>query len=285
MYAVEQTVGDWIVYYRPGRQNAQVYFAVAKISHIEPNLQTPGNHLAVIAPHSFLEFDADVSRVRQDGTPWESALAGQDGRILKSGGRRTEAVRLLPDNEFAAIVNAGLPPDLEVAEASLYEAQPQLGALAEADAIFERPVIERLTRRPYRDIAFRRKVRNAYDNRCAMSGLGLRNGGGRPEVQAAHIRPVEENGNDTIRNGLALSATLHWMFDRGLVSVNPDLGDPFILISENKVPRDVVDRLIVPDRMLRLPKEKKHWPDPSYLRWHKENRFGQGSVDGLFPKR
>jgi len=55
-----------------------------------------------------------------------------------------------------------------------------------------------------------------------MSGLMLRNGGGRPEVQTAHIRPVESRGSDSVRKGLALSGTLHWMFDRGLISVADD---------------------------------------------------------------
>ena len=58
----------------------------------------------------------------------------------------------------------------------------------------------------------------AYDARCAITGLKLINGGGRAEVAAAHIRPVEANGPDIISNGIALSATAHWMFDRGLIS-------------------------------------------------------------------
>lgn len=119
---------------------------------------------------------------------------------------------------------------------------------------FERPVIERLTSRPYRDVAFRRKVRAAYDYRCAISGLRLRNGGGRPEVQAAHIIPVERQGSDAVHNGLALSGTLHWMFDRGLLSVAEDLT---ILVSRNKVPLEVVERLIVPGGKLRLPVEQR----------------------------
>ena len=43
------------------------------------------------------------------------------------------------------------------------------------------------------------------------------NGGGRAEAQAAHIQPVAENGPDSLRNGVALSSTFHWMFDRGLI--------------------------------------------------------------------
>jgi putative restriction endonuclease len=135
----------------------------------------------------------------------------------------------------------------------------------------------RLTRRKFRDVAFSRKVREAYDYRCAMSGLRLRNGGGRPEVQAAHIRPVERDGSDSVRNGLALSGTLHWMFDRGLVAVAED-GET-ILISHNKVPSDVADRLIGPRGKLFLPANPHHAPHPENLRWHRENVFGQMAVE------
>jgi putative restriction endonuclease len=113
-----------------------------------------------------------------------------------------------------------------------------------------------------------------------MSGLRLRNGGGRPEVNAAHIRPVERQGSDAVRNGLALSGTLHWMFDRGLLSVAED---HTILVSRNKVPTEVSDRLIVASRRLVLPKDQRDWPHPENLKWHRENVFGQISLDGPSP--
>jgi putative restriction endonuclease len=146
---------------------------------------------------------------------------------------------------------------------------------------FDRPVTERLTRRAYRDVAFRRKVREAYGYRCAMSGLMLRNGGGRPEVQAAHIRPVKDRGSDAVRNGLALSGTLHWMFDRGLISVAEDCET--ILVSHNKVPGDVVKRLLPPDSKLIAPKDPRHAPHPLNLRWHRENIFGRTQQDEPTP--
>ncbi|MBL3567901.1 HNH endonuclease [Rhodovulum visakhapatnamense] len=183
--------------------------------------------------------------------------------------------------EFARIVDLGLPQDLERLEEARYDPPGSGDGLAEPAAAFARPVLERLTRRPYRDVAFRRKVRDAYDYRCAMSGLRLRNGGGRPEVQAAHIRPVERQGSDPVRNGLALSGTLHWMFDRGLVSVAED-GET-ILVSRNKVPGDVVARLIRPEGRLIRPADPRNLPHPANLRWHRENVFGQVLADGPAP--
>jgi len=33
---------------------------------------------------------------------------------------------------------------------------------------------------------------------------------------------VEHRGPDSVRNGIALSGTVHWMFDRGLLSIDDD---------------------------------------------------------------
>lgn len=192
----------------------------------------------MIEPGTFLAFDQEVPRLL-DGRPLEAALTEPDG-TPKKGGSVQLAVRRLPEMDFARIINLGLPQELERIEATRYAPQP--AQFTEGAGMFESPVLERLIRRPYREAAFRRKVREAYGYRCAMSGLMLRNGGGRPEVQAANIHSVESRAV-TLRNGLALSGTLHWMFDRGLISVADDCET--ILVSHNKVPRDVVGRLLV----------------------------------------
>ena len=271
--AVAEGVGDWVVYYEPVKAGPRGYFAVAKIARVIPKTGVEGRYMALIEPGSYLPFDREVPRLR-DGRPWEAALTGLDGGPA-AGGAVQLAVRRLTEAEFAEIVRAGLPADLEAVEARRYEP-----GVAEPVVPFERPVIERLVSRPYRDVAFRRKVREAYDYRCAMSGLRLRNGGGRPEVNAAHIRPVERQGSDSVRNGLALSGTLHWMFDRGLLSV---ADDGSILISRNRVPREVADRLVVSTGRLVLPRDQRDWPHPENLRWHRETVFGQVSLEGPSP--
>jgi putative restriction endonuclease len=267
--AALEAVGDWIVYYEPVKAGPRGYFAAAKIAQVIPKPGAAGRFLALIEPGTFLPFDREVPRLVR-GSPLEAALMEADG-TPKKGGAVQLAVRRLPDADFARIVNLGLPQDLERMEAIRYD--PQADSFAEGAQIFERPVIERLTRRPYREVAFRRKVREAYGYRCAMSGLMLRNGGGRPEVQAAHIRPVEHQGSDSLRNGLALSGTLHWMFNRGLISVADD--NETILVSHNKVPGDVVGRLLAPNGKLLRPQNAKDAPHPENLRWHRENVFGR----------
>lgn len=275
--AVREAVGDWIVYYEPVKAGPRGYFAVARIERVIPKPRHEGRFLALMAPGSFLPFDGTVPRLIE-GRPLEAALAEPDG-TPKRGGAVQLAVRRLPEAEFARIVDLGLPPGLEEAEASRYDPRP---AGLDAPVVpFQRPVVERLLRRPYREAAFRRKVREAYGYRCAMSGLGLRNGGGRPEVQAAHIRPVERQGSDWVRNGLALSGTLHWMFDRGLVSVAEDCET--ILVSHNKVPGDVIARLLTPGGRLLSPADPRDRPHPANLKWHRETVFGQVTVADSAP--
>ncbi|MGO8534173.1 HNH endonuclease [Rhizobium ruizarguesonis] len=81
----------------------------------------------------------------------------------------------------------------------------------------DRRIISQVVQRPFRDRAFSTAIKAAYHDTCALTGIKLFNGGGGSEVQAAHIRPVADGGPDSVRNGLALFATVHWMFDRALI--------------------------------------------------------------------
>ena len=72
-----------------------------------------------------------------------------------------------------------------------------------------------------RGTAFRSSVRYEYDTLCAVSGIGLRTPSGLVEVEAAHVVPLKHGGSDDIRNGLALTSTLHWAFDLGLFGIQP----------------------------------------------------------------
>jgi putative restriction endonuclease len=121
-----------------------------------------------------------------------------------------------------------------------------------------------------RDRIFRRIVLRAYSERCAVSGLKLINGSGRAEVAAAHIRPVESNGPDIVSNGIALSGTVHWMFDRGLLSLSDDLQ---ILISRHANDPDGIRNLINKSGYALAPSHAFERPHPHFLRWHREHCF------------
>ena len=51
-----------------------------------------------------------------------------------------------------------------------------------------------------------------------------------------------------------------------------------LLVSRNKVPAEVTDRLLRADGRLLLPDDPRDAPHPENLRWHRENVFGQTSA-------
>jgi putative restriction endonuclease len=254
-----QTVGDWIVYYEPRRNGGrQVYFAAARVVGIDPDPNHADHFYARII--DYLEFPSPVPFRTRDRY-MESGLRMPDGSV--NAGLFQRAVHLIPDPEYELIVQVGLH-----AERAANSDTPEL-MVAESPAEYARPRVETLVNRPVRDEAFQKVVRAAYDSTCAMTGLQLINGGGRCEIEAAHIRPVEKDGPDSPRNGLALSRTCHWMFDHGILSVDDD---GKILMARRLV-SDQVKRMLNPDGRIRLPEVRLVRPHSQFLRYHRENVF------------
>jgi putative restriction endonuclease len=271
---VEAAVGDWVIYYEPRRTSVdlssrggrQAYFAAARVRSVVPDPSKDDHFYAMIS--DFLEFDKAVP-FQEGGRYYESALERDDGKTNKGAFGR--AVRGLGDLEFEAILQAGFAKVLdEVAPRKRSEPSGERAYLvAEDTAEYERPIVERVVARPFRDAAFAAAVKSAYNETCAMTGLRIINGGGRAEVQAAHIRPVAAGGSDSVRNGLALSGTVHWMFDRGLISVDEDHS---ILVAKDKMP-DTALRLIREERRLILPERFDAHPHREVLRYHRDTIF------------
>lgn len=255
---IEQAVGDWIVYYEPRRSTGalssrggrQSYFATARLLRIEQAPVMENHYYAFVS--NYLEFDHPVP-FKEGHHYYESGLQRADGETNKGAFGR--AVRVIPDSEYDRIMQAGFTKTLSTEPE---EIKP-----------FERPVIERVVSRPFREAAFAVGVKAAYNDTCAMTGLKIINGSGRSEVQAAHIQPVSENGPDSPRNGVALTGTVHWMFDRGLISIDDDYS---ILVAKDRLP-DAAVRLLNQDLRLLLPSKEDIRPHKHYLRFHRENVF------------
>lgn len=266
---VTACVGDWVIYYEPRKVlGTRGYFAVAKVQEIIPDPRTPTMYFALIESGSYLDFANPVPFSDQENII-EKGLLNSDGRI---SGRAQWAVRPISTVDFNRIVDLGLAendaalPRIDPAESSLSLQEEQTPFAYEQD----RGRVTYLGSRIVRDRVFRRVVLRAYDQRCAVTGLRLINGGGRAEVEAAHIRPVEASGPDIISNGLALSGTAHWMFDRGLISVAENLQ---ILISRQANDIESVRSIINKSGCLLTPDRVSDRPHPHFLQWHRENRF------------
>ncbi len=250
---MQRCVGDWIVYHETSRAGGRrAYLAVARVLRIEQDPVDVTRAYAIMG--EYFDLAEPVGLRRSDGRHHESRLHQDDGSTNR--GLRQRAVREISDDDFLAIVGAGCP--------------------AMDDSASDRPQRDLIKGdRLRRDPAFRAAVRRAYDSTCAFTDLRIVNGGGRAEVDAAHIRPVGDNhrGPDSVRNGLALSKTVHWLFDRGIVAVSDDYR---ILESPGRLP-DRIRPLLRQDGVIRLPVRRSEWPAPTYLHYHRamfEDEYG-----------
>lgn len=264
-------VGQWIIYQAPKSSDGGKYVAVARVEQIDAGSASADWVVAQIARGSYLEFGRAVPFQDESGIV-EHGLLNADGRL--DGDRAARLVRALSDADFNRIVELGLVTEEETLPRNEEEDAPTPQVFAEAQSPWEGPVdrATMLVNRKVRNRQFRERVLAVYGSRCALTGMKLINGGGRAETQAAHIMSVEAGGPDKVNNGIALSGTVHWMFDRGLISLS-DSGD--ILLSHGINDREGVERLLHPDRKARFPTAEAHRPHPRYLHWHRQ-AFGYG---------
>lgn len=256
----ESTIGDWIIYYEPRRTEGQTssaglqaYFAVAKVERITPDQENIGHYYAHLS--NFLSFDSPVP-FREGNHYFESRLRKDDGTTNKGAFGR--AVRNITDSEYRLILQHGFTK-------SLNEIDPEENIHTSED----RPIYEQLIKRPFRDRAFRKTIKSAYDQTCAVTGFKLVNPRGNSEVEAAHIKPVEFQGPDSPRNGIALTRTAHWLLDNGLITFEDNLN----LVVSDKVPSEIGARLFTSPRRATPPNDSSLSPHPYFLRWHRENTF------------
>jgi putative restriction endonuclease len=259
-----QLIGDWVVYMEPVKAGRKGYHAVAKVERITPDPSSPGMHLAIIDPTSFLDFDHNVP-FQSGGDYPERSVLNEAGNV---SGRAQSAVRPIPAEDFNRIVELGLDMHDELLPRS--DAEATSVAEEQVPYEFEQDRVQMLTKRTVRDRIFRTRVLKAYDRRCAFTGFQFINGGGRAEVEAAHIKSVQDKGPDVVQNGLALSGTVHWMFDRGLLTLADNAE---ILLSNHINDVDGVRKILLPSRRARFPDNAYDEPDRAFLRWHREHCF------------
>lgn len=265
---VSPCIGDWIIYYEPSKvRDTRGYFAVAKVADVVPDPTANDMYLALIEPGSYLDFVNPVPFNSPAG-PIEQGVLNEEGKI---SGRAQAAVRPLSNADFNRIIDMGLADD-EAFLPRVDQLDENLVREERTPFVFEveRDRVANLGSRLVRDRLFRRRVVQAYDARCSITGLKLINGGGRAEVEAAHIRPVERGGPDIITNGIALSGTVHWMFDRGLIGLGDDLE---ILISRQANDPDGIRGMINRNGFAIPPTRALERPDPGFLAWHREHCF------------
>lgn len=122
---------------------------------------------------------------------------------------------------------------------------------------------------------FRAGITNAYARTCAITGESTL-----PVLEAAHIRPVSEDGTHTLTNGLLLRSDFHKLFDAGLVTVTPDYTT---VVSDQIKARwfnGKAYNTLHGQPLRSLPGRIADRPDPEQLRWHNDHCFERGPLLG-----
>lgn len=160
----------------------------------------------------------------------------------------------------------------QVLSDDLIETALQLEALEEWSPFVEEERAIYKVSTAKRDAAFRKIVLENYENTCAVtrSKFNFRK---LIEAQAAHIISKEVNGTDDPRNGVAMSHTTHWAFDRGLFTIS----DQYEILVHPKVADAESNNFGLLDlngQSILLPEDESRRPHQDALLWHRKEVFG-----------
>ena len=115
--------------------------------------------------------------------------------------------------------------------------------------------------------AFRVMVTDAYERRCVVTSERTL-----PVLEAAHIKPYSLAGQHDVSNGLLLRSDLHTLFDRGYVTVAPDMR----LRVSRRIHEEFEngrDYYALDGRDVRLPVAPHESPSRDLLEWHADTVF------------
>jgi putative restriction endonuclease len=128
-----------------------------------------------------------------------------------------------------------------------------------------------------RDARFRIRVVHGYLFTCALTGHRLVTASGASLVEAAHIHAFADSRSNDPENGLALSRNAHWLFDKGLWTVETKRKNEFLI----RVATEQFDESspfghslkLFDGRPLFFAPETRLRPNFEYFAWHREKRF------------
>jgi putative restriction endonuclease len=164
---------------------------------------------------------------------------------------------------WPVFVTAWNPADLSVqieVGTRITEAPPSEST---ASREIERHYATRLTKQRLHQSAFREMILDAYDDRCAVSGLPVRR-----LLQAAHIMAdAEIEGIAAVRNGIALSTIHHAAYDAHLLGINPDgvvsVSEKLMSVADGPILEQGFKSLV--GSRIHFPGTKSDWPDRDLL--------------------
>jgi putative restriction endonuclease len=218
---------------------------------------------------SLAELRARVERFRKIGTSAEDYSIGCI--LLEQPFFLDEARWVAAPADWHSNIVQGKRYDLSIGEGRRIwlELQARLGTVAPQVAEPPSPrygepiqVLPRLGQGSFRVV-----VTDAYDRRCAITGERTL-----PALDAAHIKPYSAEGENRVSNGLLLRSDLHRLFDRGYLTVSPDLK---VRVSE-RIRREFENGrhyYALDGELLRRPSRTEFAPDRTALEWHSDVVF------------
>jgi putative restriction endonuclease len=128
-----------------------------------------------------------------------------------------------------------------------------------------------------RDARFSFRVLPACDFTCSLTRYRMVAVDGKTAVDAAHIHQFKRGGPNHPANGIALSKTAHWLFDRGFWSISDDYR---VLMKSDRFDEAGDAGHLLKPRLRQpalLPRNKSYWPGREFLAWHRhEHGFNAG---------
>jgi len=110
-------------------------------------------------------------------------------------------------------------------------------------------------------------VTDAYERSCTITQERAL-----PVLEAAHIRPYSENGPHQVNNGLLLRSDMHRLFDKGYMTVTPQLN-----IEVSHRIKEEFDNgeyyYTFHGKYVYPPRRLEDRPSLEFLTWHNENKF------------
>ena len=225
----------------------------------------PGNTYRVDFVEPIRSLEQPVPR-EIDGEPVERWLRNHPRGRERNTATRGRAVRSLTPEDAETILRHGTVDVRRNASEEDSGRDPRPAGEAR---------IRRTVTRLQRSARFREGVLAAYGWRCAVSGLSADGIDGL--VDAAHIRGAgqPEFGPDRIANGIALTPTLHRLFDRHLFSLQYK-NDELLVVTSPQLTTEMLQHSISRSRLgltqgqrVRLPLDPASRPAREFVDFHR----------------
>lgn len=118
---------------------------------------------------------------------------------------------------------------------------------------------------------FKKEIPRIYNYTCCIAGMRIIANKEVQMIDACHIIPFSESGDDTIGNGISLCPNLHRAFDRGLISISSDYR--VLVKSFHEADSKSYSIKQFEGKQILLPAQKQYHPLSINLLKHRE-RFG-----------